>query len=556
KDGTLDVNSQDFKDLVGEVAQTKATVKIDLEVDKQLEDTKKQLDGVKDAIQKVFDAAIQAKQAELEAEDKRHEKALENLDKEAEKIGKKKDLLQENTDYYLKELQKEKEAEDYYARQRQTGIGGLRSLASGDVFGFIGAQQEAASAADQFGRDRSIQNIQDTADAEQKKLDDALKGIDDRKKAEDERHQAEIDNINAEITALRKKESATVGKINQALDLIDKAEAMTADQKGYDKAVREANNAAKAAGIAARVNTQGLTLPAGTDKDISKAFNTAKGELKGALDIMAADTVSAVTVLNNSGRIASNVFKSMGIDPKTSKEYKDIFTKMQTPLDPTISDAIEKFTYAKPDWATSSEGKDITTVATGTVVKPNASIINKTGAGQRSGISTSQYPGYFWDSIAKQWYTAGRGGSREYINGTPPVNKASGGPIFGAGTATSDSIPAMLSNGEYVVKASSVAKYGVPFMNAINAGRYANGGGVGVMPRTSVPSSPTYSIPSTPSISPSAIAQFAGGGYTEGNSSNSTYHFNFNGAGMDMVMGHVNKAMGGTINNNSRGVYC
>ncbi|WP_344492064.1 hypothetical protein [Streptomyces enissocaesilis] len=46
-----------------------------------------------------------------------------------------------------------------------------------------------------------------------------------------------------------------------------------------------------------------------------------------------------------------------------------------------------------------------------------------------------------------------------------------GGPVRGPGTGTSDSILAMVSNGEYVVKAQSVAKYGVRFLQAINEGR-------------------------------------------------------------------------------------
>lgn len=60
--------------------------------------------------------------------------------------------------------------------------------------------------------------------------------------------------------------------------------------------------------------------------------------------------------------------------------------------------------------------------------------------------------------------------------------RAAGGPIYGPGTATSDSIPAYLSNGEYVIKAASVNKYGTAFMNAINSGRvpkFASGGSVG-----------------------------------------------------------------------------
>ena len=39
---------------------------------------------------------------------------------------------------------------------------------------------------------------------------------------------------------------------------------------------------------------------------------------------------------------------------------------------------------------------------------------------------------------------------------TPVVNVASGGEIVGPGTGTSDSIPAMLSDGEFVITAKAV----------------------------------------------------------------------------------------------------
>jgi TP901 family phage tail tape measure protein len=44
----------------------------------------------------------------------------------------------------------------------------------------------------------------------------------------------------------------------------------------------------------------------------------------------------------------------------------------------------------------------------------------------------------------------------------------SGGKVSGPGTATSDSIPAMLSDGEYVIRASSVSKLGLDFLNFVN----------------------------------------------------------------------------------------
>ena len=56
---------------------------------------------------------------------------------------------------------------------------------------------------------------------------------------------------------------------------------------------------------------------------------------------------------------------------------------------------------------------------------------------------------------------------------------ATGGYITGPGSGTSDSIPARLSNGEYVIKASSVRKIGVANLHSINARGYAEGGLVG-----------------------------------------------------------------------------
>ena len=57
------------------------------------------------------------------------------------------------------------------------------------------------------------------------------------------------------------------------------------------------------------------------------------------------------------------------------------------------------------------------------------------------------------------------------ITSTTDSAYATGGKITGPGTGTSDSIPAMLSNGEYVIKASSVKKYGTNFLDSVNSGK-------------------------------------------------------------------------------------
>ncbi|MDD7541173.1 MAG: phage tail tape measure protein [Mobiluncus porci] len=63
----------------------------------------------------------------------------------------------------------------------------------------------------------------------------------------------------------------------------------------------------------------------------------------------------------------------------------------------------------------------------------------------------------------------------------PSTMRASGGYITGPGTSTSDSIPAWLSNGEFVMRAAAVRKYGTDFMRRINENRFASGGQVGAV---------------------------------------------------------------------------
>lgn len=72
------------------------------------------------------------------------------------------------------------------------------------------------------------------------------------------------------------------------------------------------------------------------------------------------------------------------------------------------------------------------------------------------------------------------------------VMAATGGYIRGPGTGTSDSIPARLSNGEFVVREAMVRKYGVGFMHAINRGRLAGFADGGLV---SSPAMPQYREP-------------------------------------------------------------
>lgn len=99
-------------------------------------------------------------------------------------------------------------------------------------------------------------------------------------------------------------------------------------------------------------------------------------------------------------------------------------------------------------------------------------------------------------SLAKSAVSGG-GAKREY---------ATGGYIRGPGSGTSDSIPAWLSNGEFVIRASAVRKYGAELFAALNGmrlspnavGRFAMGGLVSLpaMPAAALPAAagPTSSL--------------------------------------------------------------
>jgi hypothetical protein len=74
--------------------------------------------------------------------------------------------------------------------------------------------------------------------------------------------------------------------------------------------------------------------------------------------------------------------------------------------------------------------------------------------------------------VVGQWYTYTAAGRVAYAQGGLVNHYGNGGSIRGLGTSISDSIPAYLSNGEYVVKAAAVKKYGVPTFDALNSQKF------------------------------------------------------------------------------------
>lgn len=92
------------------------------------------------------------------------------------------------------------------------------------------------------------------------------------------------------------------------------------------------------------------------------------------------------------------------------------------------------------------------------------------GAGQRAGTDFKNGFDEILRRRTHQWEIQQTlpSGVRSTIGG---LTFASGGYVSGPGSATSDSIPARLSDGEFVMQASAVNRLGVGYLNALNNGR-------------------------------------------------------------------------------------
>lgn len=103
-----------------------------------------------------------------------------------------------------------------------------------------------------------------------------------------------------------------------------------------------------------------------------------------------------------------------------------------------------------------------------------------TSAGGSSGML-----GGLFSSIGSMFGSGGGGGSAPVgdfsTTSAPVMTAASGGLITGPGTGTSDSIPAWLSNGEFVSTAEATKK-NLPLLMAMNDNKFADGGMVGYGP--------------------------------------------------------------------------
>jgi hypothetical protein len=233
--------------------------------------------------------------------------------------------------------------------------------------------------------------------------------------------------------------------------------------------------------------------------DFLEEFKREGGGLSDAQKQVAADFKKAMDDLGN---IRANANRDSGlriaevitplieqlnkIIPVINTKIDDLISKATTPLTGSFSEAIKEeapkvFTaFADVFRAIGEEGpkvfsaigQEISAIFSGIwsgVVTGASSMWDQIVADAQAAVN--RIVG-FWETVKAAIRQASDAGN---ISGTGaagesnPFAGATGGYVRGPGTGTSDSIFARLSNGEYVVRAAAVQRYGVGFLSRLNS---------------------------------------------------------------------------------------
>ena len=394
----------------------------------------------------------------LAAQQKAHDQAMSNIQDEIKALDKQIKKIQEVADAKVKAIEDEQKANDFNANIQQLQIENQDALAKGDMAGAALTQIKIRQLADQRQKELAINAIRD----KEAKDTDAL-----NKKKE---------SLSAKAEASAKRLAALQEAAAKTQIRLDKIKTY---QLEYENILKEKAN---------------INLMA-EGKEKEDAINAFRGNLGALGQNLSKDATGKDSTL--AGMI-KDIFQGSMIGSKgesLSGKMSTFYNGRSTVSSyvPGIADA--KIGTAATDIslkaAESIKGgatlQDIVIAVQGGHKTAGTALKIKTDLTKYAVETSGKNKGYLTDSaesaiiadhgLAKGEYFEYNGYRYRLDSNTNAIrgNKlASGGPVFGAGNAKSDSIPAMLSNGEYVINAKSAASYGYHNLDGIN--RMAQGG--------------------------------------------------------------------------------
>jgi hypothetical protein len=297
--------------------------------------------------------------------------------------------------------------------------------------------------------------------------------------------------------AIDKKADADVKKQQIAIDKL--ADAIDALGKSTDKQLagveKSQQEAAKYQLLMDRLVTLANSIQDGTSAEEDRAAKVLSQDLiaAGFSDIAnkyltktvnPSDPLFMAPNYNSLKSLASDKFKfEAGKLTVTDVETRDAIRALELSLKPTALPKIDLVVKGTTGTVKTSEGM-VTSAPGQKWVNANVIEYDLKKAGQKFAAGTRFTDKSGQSYIIDQVYSTAEGldpsmaviSKYNMAAGGAIKNFMPGGNVTGPGTGTSDSIPAMLSNGEYVIKAASVKKYGINTFDALNAGRFADGG--------------------------------------------------------------------------------
>ncbi|QFP96803.1 tape measure protein [Gordonia phage Mcklovin] len=180
-----------------------------------------------------------------------------------------------------------------------------------------------------------------------------------------------------------------------------------------------------------------------------------------------------VTVNTPGGRGAFDLLRSIGAQVREGNNKQ---IEVTSPMAPAVLDLLHRLGLA----VRTNNGKTIVVTDNGTAAVVQRNIDAIRGHQVRMTVTYVDAAGREVRGIDPS--TGGIPLKPEYFKELKPKGKATGGPIVGPGTGTSDDVPLWGSNGEFMMQAAAVKRYGLSFMHAVNAQRLATGGPVGSGP--------------------------------------------------------------------------
>jgi TP901 family phage tail tape measure protein len=393
----------------------------------------------------VSGAALKAQaDSDKAAADKAAKAAQRNGDEEIKAIDKKIKKIQEAADARRKALEDEADQESFLVQIQKEKIKYADALASGNMSDAAQAQL----------------NIRQLTIEDQKKR--AMAAIDAKEKQEVNALEEKKLKIQESIAAAQKRAAAAAEKAAASAEKYAKIQMLqtsisnTITQAGrYEKGSKEFEALSQAlksdVAALAQIGPEGAKAA----KSMTPAYSAQSGIAPGAGPKQDwAGQLAKLTAENNKN--AEKYFKQFGGDVATFGTWvaklKDIpaFSK-------DVSKDYGNINFNRFDPRTWANTDNLAKLIKGEGLKKGESFTYK---GKEYTVeNTSGIP------TVKEV---------KYAMGGMVQNYEPGGKVSGPGTGTSDSIPAMLSNGEYVIRASSVQAIGTPMLDSIN--RMAMGG--------------------------------------------------------------------------------